>query len=138
MLFRSDENIYENAGTSTLRGYIDLAISAGLVTATEPDMFGEYWIELIADTIPSKLQPEAVDVPEIYVPLLTLLELFPSTSGRMPFSECGTLVRDNYPDLYRQAGVQRLKEYINKAEEMGLVRTGGIEPRRWVEAVRRH
>ena len=70
------------------------------MTATEPDMFGEYWIELIADTNLSKLQSEAVDVPEIYVPLLTLLELSSSDPGRMPFSECGTLVRDNYPDLY--------------------------------------
>ncbi|KZT65465.1 DUF537-domain-containing protein [Daedalea quercina L-15889] len=58
---------------------------------------------------------------------------------QLAYSELGTLLRQECPNVYEQAGVSKLKEYCNLAEEAQVViltenayGPGGVDGQRWV------
>jgi len=73
-------------------------------------------------------------IPSPFLPLITLLR---NSALRRPGTAkvlTGTLGERLGPYTYSQAGATRLKDYIKKAEQLGLVKMGGVPGgTEWVE-----
>lgn len=79
-------------------------------------------------------------IPPEFMPIVKVLKKQQKLGqDRLDFSMLGSLLRQECPNAYERAGVTKLKEYTNLAQEHGIVVSeddihgpGGIDGQRWV------
>lgn len=79
-------------------------------------------------------------IPPEFMPIVKVLKKQQKQGqDRLDFSMLGSLLRQECPNAYERAGVTKLKEYTNLAQEHGIVVSeddihgpGGIDGQRWV------
>lgn len=94
----------------------------------------------IAHPVFSLQTANANDVPDPFIPLVSLLRQLSPSAGRVLFSVLGALICQKYPGLYKWVGVSGLRAYLERARALGMVTLGALETqgKQWVQLVYLH
>lgn len=141
---RRDPQVYEKAGVTKLKDYIEAARKAGVVISSGLNNEGSSWVEINSALYPpaqsteeakktdtssaAVKQSSSQQIPQpasewVYAPLTNRLRSETPTH-RLLYSSLGMFFKIRHPDLYKRAGVEGLSAYLEKAAKHGIILVG--------------
>jgi len=139
--FLAESTSHENSWAGPLQDLSEIRLNANALpfrSTYEHTSQAETHEDIIPAQAPKPLPSGGV--PPEFRPLIKVLKRELKQGNRkIAFSDLGTLLRQESPAVYERAGVAKLKDYTNLAEDAGIVvikdniyGPGGVDGQRWV------